>query len=180
LYPWPEALHTVGLRIERDSAPRIGVSTVPDSANAIRVMEVAPGSTAAAAGVRTGDVMLRDIPTVTRDTSIEEYIHQVLRTGRRAHIVVGGDHPTGLITLQSARHVLREEWATTSVQAVMVPIEKVQAAAPDEPVLQVLQRMQTSDINQMPVISDGHSQGMIGRDTILQVLQTRLHAEQHA
>ncbi|MGH9687035.1 MAG: site-2 protease family protein [Candidatus Acidiferrales bacterium] len=132
------------------------------------------------AGVRTGDVMLRDIPTVTRDTSIEEYIHQVLRTGRRAHIVVGGDHPTGLITLQSARHVLREEWATTSVQAVMVPIEKVQAAAPDEPVLQVLQRMQTSDINQMPVISDGHIQGMIGRDTILQVLQTRLHAEQHA
>jgi C-terminal processing protease CtpA/Prc len=58
-YPWPEALHTVGLRIERDSAPRIGVSTAPDAANAIRVMEVVPGSTASAAGVRTGDVMLQ-------------------------------------------------------------------------------------------------------------------------
>ncbi|MGA9882176.1 MAG: site-2 protease family protein [Candidatus Acidiferrales bacterium] len=132
------------------------------------------------AGVRTGDVMLRDVPTVARDMSIDEYIHQVLRTGRRAHIVIGGDHPSGLITLQSARHVPREEWPNTSVQAVMVPIEKVQAAAPDEPVLDVLQRMQTSDINQMPVISDGHIQGMIGRDTILQVLQTRLHTEQHA
>lgn len=132
------------------------------------------------AGVRTDDVMNRDIPTVTRDMSIDEYIHQVLRTGRRAHIVVGGERPSGLISLQSARHVSRDEWANTSVQAVMVPFDKVQAAAPDEPVLQVLQRMQTSDINQMPVVSDGHIIGMIGRDTILQVLQTRLHAEQHA
>ncbi|MGH9716294.1 MAG: site-2 protease family protein [Candidatus Acidiferrales bacterium] len=131
-------------------------------------------------GVRTEDVMVRDIPTVARDTSIEEYIHEVLRSGRRAHIVLGGQYPGGLITLQSARHVTRDEWANTSVQAVMVPMDKVEAAAPGEPVLQVLQRMQTADINQMPVISDGHIVGMIGRDTILQVVHTRLHAEQHA
>jgi Zn-dependent protease/predicted transcriptional regulator len=131
-------------------------------------------------GVRADDVMVRDIPTVTRNTSIDEYIHQVLRTGRHAHIVVGGDRPSGLVSLQSARDVPREEWTNTSVQAVMIPFDKVQSAAPDEPVLQVLQRMQTSDIDQMPVVSDGHIVGMIGRDSILRVLQTRLHAEQHA
>jgi len=131
-------------------------------------------------GVRTDDVMAREIPTVTRDTSIDEYIHQVLRTGRRAHIVVGGERPSGIVSLQSARHVPREEWATTSVQAVMVPMDKVQAAKPDEPVLQVLQRMQASDVSQMPVVSDGHIIGMIGRDSILQILQTHLHAEHHA
>jgi predicted metalloprotease with PDZ domain len=58
-FPWDAALRTVGLRIERDSAPRIGVSTAPDAEGAIRVMEVSPGSAAAAAGVRTGDVMVR-------------------------------------------------------------------------------------------------------------------------
>jgi len=131
-------------------------------------------------GVRTDDVMVREIPTVTRDMSIDEYIHEVLRTGRRAHIVVGGDRPSGLIALQSARHVPKQEWPTTSVQAVMVPMERVQSAAPDEPVLQVLQRMQLADVNQMPVLSDGHIVGMIGRDTILQVLHTRLHAEHGA
>lgn len=130
-------------------------------------------------GVRTDDVMVREIPTVTRDTSVDEYIHQVLRTGRRWHIVIGGDQPSGLVSLQSAKHLPREEWANTSVQAVMVPMDKVQAAKPDEPVLQVLQRMQASDVGQMPVVSDGHIVGMIGRDTILQILQTRLHAEQH-
>ena len=58
-YPWDAALRTVGLRIQRDSAPRIGVSTAPDADGAVRVMEVAPGSAAASAGVRTGDVMIR-------------------------------------------------------------------------------------------------------------------------
>ena len=58
-FPWPEALRTVGLRVQRDSAPRLGVSTAPDAANAIRVMEVAPSSAAAAAGVRRGDIMLQ-------------------------------------------------------------------------------------------------------------------------
>ncbi len=58
-FPWDAALRTVGLRIQRDSAPRIGVSTAPDAENAIRVVEVAPGSAAAAAGVRVGDVMLK-------------------------------------------------------------------------------------------------------------------------
>jgi len=58
-YPWNEALRTVGLRIQRDSAPRIGVSTSPDAEGAVRVMEVSPGSAAAVAGVRVGDVMLR-------------------------------------------------------------------------------------------------------------------------
>jgi predicted metalloprotease with PDZ domain len=58
-YPWPDALHTIGLRIERDSAPRLGVSTAPDAGGAVRVMEVAPGSAGATAGVRSGDVLLK-------------------------------------------------------------------------------------------------------------------------
>jgi predicted metalloprotease with PDZ domain len=58
-YPWPEALRTIGLRIERDSAPRLGVQTVPDSTGAVRVADAAPGGSAASAGVRAGDVLLR-------------------------------------------------------------------------------------------------------------------------
>jgi predicted transcriptional regulator len=34
--------------------------------------------------------------------------------------------------------------------------------------------MQSQDINQMPVISEGNIVGMIARDTILRMLQTRL------
>ena len=125
-------------------------------------------------GVRAGDIMTQDIPTVERNISIDDYVHEVMRTGRRFHIVTGAGKPVGLVTLHSARSVPREEWANTSIQPVMMPIDRIHAASPDEPALGVLQRMQSEDINQMPVISDGRIVGMIARDTILRVLQTRL------
>ncbi len=58
-YPWPEAMRTIGLRIERDSAPRIGVTTAPGANGTVQVVEVAPNSAASSAGVRAGDLLLR-------------------------------------------------------------------------------------------------------------------------
>jgi Zn-dependent protease len=124
--------------------------------------------------IRAADIMTRDIPTVARDMSVEEYVHEVLRTGRRCHIVTGAGRPVGLVTLHAARTLPREEWANTSIQAVMMPLERIHSASPTEPALTILQRMQSEDINQMPVISDEHIVGMIDRDTILRMLQTRL------
>lgn len=125
-------------------------------------------------GVLAADIMSRDIPTVARDISLEEYMQEVLRTGRRCHVVTGAGTPVGLVTLHAVRSVPREEWTSTSIQAVMLPLVRIHVASPDDPVLGVLERMQNEDINQMPVISDGQIVGMIGRDTILRALQTRL------
>jgi Zn-dependent protease/predicted transcriptional regulator len=127
-------------------------------------------------GVRAEDIMTHDIPTVTRDISLEDYVHEVLRTGLRCHIVTGAGTPVGLVTLKSVRTIPRDEWANTSIQAVMLPIDHIHSALPEEPALGILERMQSEDINQMPVISEGHIVGMIARDTILRVLQTRLQA----
>ena len=126
------------------------------------------------AGVRAEDIMTRDVPTVTRDMSIDEYIHEVLRTGSRCHVVTGAGTPVGLVTLGAARSVPRDEWKNTSIQAVMLPVDKIHSAAPEEPAMSILQRMQSQDINQMPVIADNHIVGMISRDSILRLLQTRL------
>jgi len=35
--------------------------------------------------------------------------------------------------------------------------------------------MQSSEVSQMPVVSDGHIVGMIARDNIFRILQTRMH-----
>ncbi|MGH9748009.1 MAG: site-2 protease family protein [Candidatus Acidiferrales bacterium] len=126
------------------------------------------------AGVRTSDVMTHDVPTVTRDMSIDEYVHEVLRTGARFHIVTGAGTPVGLISLDVARTVPHDEWTNTSIQAAMQPLDHMHSAAPDEPVLAILQRMRSNDVNQMPVISEGRIVGMVGLDDILRVLHTRL------
>jgi predicted metalloprotease with PDZ domain len=58
-YPWPTMLRTIGLQLVPDSVPRIGVTSAPDPAGAVRVVEVAPGGSAALAGVRVGDELLK-------------------------------------------------------------------------------------------------------------------------
>ena len=130
----------------------------------------------ALAGIHAGDVMTSEIPSINPSISLEEYVQEVLRTGRRCHLVSNDGNPVGLITLDSARQIPRDEWAHTSVQAAMLPLERIHWAQPAEPVLNILERMQREDINQMPVLDEGHIVGMIARDTILRALQTRLQA----
>lgn len=128
------------------------------------------------AGVLAADIMSRDVPVVPRDLSLEDYVHDVLRTGRRCHVVTANGAPVGLVTLHAAQGIPRDEWPNTSIQAAMRPMDKVKRASPSEPVLSVLERMQAEDINQMPVLDDGRVVGMIMRDSILRVLQTRILA----
>jgi Zn-dependent protease/predicted transcriptional regulator len=132
------------------------------------------------AGLHAGDVMSPDVPTVARDISLEDYVHEVLRTGRRCHVVTGNGMAVGLVTLHRVQHFPRDEWANTSIQAAMVPQNGIHWVSPSEPVMGVLERMQTEDVNQMPVLQQGHIIGMISRDSILRVVQTRMHATRFA
>jgi CBS domain containing-hemolysin-like protein len=83
-----------------------------------------------------------------------------------------------MMNVHTLNSVPRHEWANTSVQAVMIPRERILWATPDEPLLGLLERLLTADINQMPIVSgsdNGAAQiiGMVSRDSILRVMQTR-------
>jgi Zn-dependent protease/predicted transcriptional regulator len=129
-------------------------------------------------GLRAADVMSHEVPTIARDISLEDYGHEVLRTGRRCHLVVTNERLVGMMNVHTLNSVPRAEWAHMSVQAVMIPREKILWASPDEPLLGLLERLLAADVNQMPVVSgtedDGaHIVGMVTRDSILRVMRTR-------
>jgi Zn-dependent protease len=124
-------------------------------------------------GLRAADIMSQELPTVARNISLEDYGHELLRTGRRCHLVVADGELVGLMTVHALNRVPREDWAGTSVQAAMLPRNQIHWAAPEEPVLALLERMQNEDVNQMPVMADGHVVGMVTRDSILRVIKTR-------
>jgi Zn-dependent protease len=134
----------------------------------------------ALAGLHASDVMSREVPTVEGSMPLEEYGGEVLRTGRRCHLVLSSDRLVGMMNVHRLNAVPREEWAHNSVQAAMIPRDKIQWTSPDEPLLRLLERLLTADINQMPVVSgdmDGAPQviGMVTRDSILRVMRT--HSE---
>ncbi|HEV7994287.1 MAG TPA: PDZ domain-containing protein [Gemmatimonadaceae bacterium] len=57
-FPWEEQLRVIGLRMQADSTPRLGVSTRPEPTGGARIFQLVPGSPAAAAGLKEGDVVL--------------------------------------------------------------------------------------------------------------------------
>jgi Zn-dependent protease len=129
-------------------------------------------------GLRAVDVMSHEVPTIGRATSLEEYGAEVLRTGRRCHLVITEDRLVGMMNVHRLNSVPRDEWAHNSVQSIMIPRERILWATPDEPLLGLLERLLTADVNQMPIVSgsdDGaaHIIGMVSRDSILRVMQTR-------
>ena len=124
-------------------------------------------------GLRVADIMTPELHTVGREISLEDYAREMVRTGRRAHLVVAGDQLVGLITADALHSVPQHDWDVTSVQAVMLPKDKLHWAAPEEPALSLLDRMRTIGMQQMPVIAGGNVVGIVTRDSILRVLQSR-------
>lgn len=124
-------------------------------------------------GLRATDVMTADLPIISGNMSLEEYGHEILRSGRRCHLVVRGDQLSGLMSVHALNRHPREEWETTSVQAAMLPSGEIHWARPEEPALALLKRMQSEDINQMPVVEDGHVVGMVTRESLLRMIKTR-------
>ena len=129
-------------------------------------------------GLRACDVMSHEVPTVERSSTLEDYSAEVLRTGRRCHLVVADDRLIGMMNVHKLNSIPREEWAHNAVQSVMIPRERILWATPDESLLGILERLLSADVNQMPIVSgsdNGAAQivGMVTRDAILRVMQTR-------
>ena len=134
----------------------------------------------ALAGLHASDVMSHEVPTIEGHVTLEEYGAEVLRTGRRCHLVLSGDRLVGMMNVHTLNAVPREQWANNAVQSAMIARDKIQWTSPDEPLLKLLERLLTADINQMPVVSGAADQapqivGMVTRDSILRVMQT--HSE---
>lgn len=125
-------------------------------------------------GVRVRDVMSRDCPTVERHTPLQTFVEeQLLRTGQRCFVVVDDGSIAGLITPAEVKETARERWPTATVAEVMRPLHQLRTIKPDTPVADALETMGRDDVNQLPVSSNGHLEGVITRGHIVRFLQTR-------
>ncbi len=120
------------------------------------------------------DVMSQDCLMVPPDITIERLVNEnILTSGRRCFPVISDGHVEGLITMHNIRAVPRELWATKLVREAMTPLEGVKSVGPNEDLNTVMQLMAQHDINQLPVVYEGKVVGMIGRDNIINFVNTR-------
>jgi len=81
----------------------------------------------------------------------------------------------GLMNIRTLNRIPREEWHNTSVQAAMLPRERIVWTSAGQLLLPLLERMVADDVHQVPVMNDGGSfaevLGIVSRDSILRVIQ---------
>ncbi len=137
------------------------------SYQAVALRDVLTGHTAR-------EIMMTDCPSLPRTLTLDAVVeHVVLPSGRRCFPVEEEGRLYGLLTLHNIRDVARERWTTTHVQDVMIPLERVKTARPDEELTAIMERMAEDNVNQLPVMTDGHLDGIVARDNLLWFLQLR-------
>jgi CBS domain-containing protein len=100
---------------------------------------------------------------------------ELLRTGRRCFIVVEKGEMTGLVTPHEVKQIDRAKWPFMTLHDIMRPISDVRSVAPDALLGGALEVMGRDNLNQLPVVSNGHLEGVLSRAEVISYLQT--HAE---
>jgi Zn-dependent protease/predicted transcriptional regulator len=128
--------------------------------------------------VRVSDIMSHDCATVDGRQSIQDLVERLFKSGRRCFVVMDDGHVAGLVTPHEIRQVNRSQWPVTLVDSVMRPLEGLHAVPPETPLENALQLMAKENVNQLPVMSNSHLDGVLSRAEVLNYLQTRAELEQ--
>ncbi|MBV8478050.1 MAG: site-2 protease family protein [Acidobacteria bacterium] len=131
-------------------------------------------------GRRVGDIMERDCALVEGHISLQDFVDEyVLRSGRRCFMVVQNNSLVGLITPNEVKKVPREEWLQTSVQSAMIPLRQLHVVSPETSAIEALDLLTHQDVNQVPVVSQGHPVGIFSRGQVIRYLQAHSELGKH-
>jgi Zn-dependent protease/CBS domain-containing protein len=116
-------------------------------------------------------LMLTQLATVPPDLSVSALVDRyLLRSDQRAFPVVEGGRLEGMVCLREVRKLDRTAWDETAVRDIMVPADKLAFAGPNDDAGEVLSRLASRDLNQLPVLEGGRVRGLVRREDILKWL----------
>lgn len=130
--------------------------------------------TAGLKGVRVSDVMTADCVMLDGNLNVEQFVDTyLLRSGKRCFVVQENGQVAGLVTAHEIKALERPRWPYTTLSDVMRPLDQLHTVAPTTPVMEALETMGRDDVNQLPVVTGNHLDGIVTRANVLQFLQTR-------
>ncbi len=125
-------------------------------------------------GVRVSDIMTADCIKLDGNMNVEQFVENyLLRSGRRCFVVEQNGEVAGLVTAHEIKALERPRWPYTTLSDIMRPLDQLHTVTPATPVMEALETMGRDDVNQLPVVSGNHLDGIITRANVLQFLQTR-------
>ena len=124
--------------------------------------------TAAVGSVRVAQLMTTNFRSAPAGISIGQLIRDVvLPNNLQAIPIVVHDRLVGLVRITDLRKVEQDQWATTSVDAVMTPVSEVATVTPDEQIVAAIERFGGGDVPLLPVVDHGSLVGVLFRDAVV-------------
>lgn len=122
--------------------------------------------------VTVSRLMRSDIATIPPDMTVSDLVYKwIMGTDERAFPVVEGGRLMGLVCLEDARKLPREEWERTRVSDIMTRADQLDVVTPEEDAGHALERLTRRDVRQMPVMKNGSLVGLLRRRDIVKWLQ---------
>ncbi len=126
------------------------------------------------AGYTARDVMTRDLPMISRYTSLQRVVDENLLLQDQRFLLIGSNGILdGIVTLRNIRAVPKERWSITIAGDAMTPLHRMKYVSPQAEALSVLESMDEADVNQMPVVDRDIVVGMVSRDRLLHIIRLR-------
>jgi Zn-dependent protease len=125
------------------------------------------------------DIQARDLMDVTFEkvegsTSVHDLVEDyILKKRERSFLVTETGKLARIVCLEDVKGVPLEKRSSTMVREIMTPRDKLEAISPEEDGSQVLARLASGKINQVPVIEGGKIEGVVCRANILDFLHLR-------
>jgi CBS domain-containing protein len=106
--------------------------------------------------------------------NVEQFVEDyLLRSGKRCFVVQQNGEVAGLVTAHEIKELERQRWPYTTLSDIMRTLDQLHTVAPSTSVMEALETMGRDDVNQLPVVSGNHLDGVITRANVVQFLHTR-------
>jgi len=119
-------------------------------------------------GHKVYEAMSQDYGIVSSDSTLQEVVdNNFLGINRRALFVRKDNKIEGLITLHRFNIVAKDQWDSTFVEDVMIPISNAEKTSADAEIWEAMTKLKSEGVNQLPVINDGEVEGIFSRDNAI-------------
>ena len=116
----------------------------------------------ALSGLSVGDAMTRQVDALPAEISLDEAVRDhFLRTGFGGYPVQRGDNVVGLVSLKDVMDQPADARESTSVQAVMTPIDERFVVAPDLPLAEATAKLAENGMGRLLVMLEGRLVGLL-------------------
>ena len=125
-------------------------------------------------GLRVRDLMVRDPTTVEADLTLAQFMDEIAASHRHpTYPVLEHGRPVGLLAFRSVAAVPRDEWEKRLVRDAMIPRDLVPLLDEDEPAVDALAELSSSDLNRGLVVENGHLAGLLSISDLARALEVR-------